>query len=109
MTVFPVYPPFILHLFERIEKSMSDEKKGQDERIKFYTSAPVIRYLKTVGIPKRTGEFKDMVASGSKVKLDSKEGSELIVSLRRVVFAKHPQQINITDDTNGKMIVSVAI
>jgi len=88
---------------------MSDEKKGQDERLKFYCSAPVISYLKTVGIPKRTGEFKDMVASGSKVKLDSKEGSELIASLRRVVFAKHPQQINITDHTNGKMIVSVAI
>jgi hypothetical protein len=26
-----------------------------------------------------------------------------------VVFAKHPQQINITDDTNGKMISSIAI
>jgi hypothetical protein len=50
-----------------------------------------------------------MVASGSKVKLESKEGTELIETLRRVVFAKHPQQINITDDTNGKMIVSVAI
>jgi hypothetical protein len=88
---------------------MSDEKKGQDTRAKFYNSDSVIRYLKTVGIPKRTGEFKDMVASGSKVKLESKEGTELIETLRRVVFAKHPQQINITDDTNGKMIVSVAI
>ena len=88
---------------------MSDEKKGQDTRTKFYNSDSVIRYLKTVGIPKRTGEFKDMVASGSKVKLESKEGSELIETLRRVVFAKHPQQINITDDTNGKMIVSVEI
>jgi len=88
---------------------LSDEKKGQDERHKFYNSAPVVRYLKTVGIPKRTGEFKDMVSSGSKVKLDSKEGSELIATLGNVVFAKHPQQINITDNTNGKMIVSVEI
>jgi hypothetical protein len=88
---------------------MGDEKKGQDARAKFYNSASTIRYIKTVGIPKRTGEFRDMVAAGSNVKLESKEGSDLIETLRRVVFAKHPQQINITDDTNGKMIVSVAI
>ncbi len=88
---------------------MEDEKKGQDARLKFYGSDAVVRYIKTVGIPKRTGEFRDMVGSGSKVKLDSKEGSDLIVTLRRVVFAKHPQQINITDDTNGKVIASIAI
>jgi len=88
---------------------MGDEKKGQEARLKFYNSSNVVRYLKTVGIPKRTGEFRDMVASGSTLKLDSKEGSDFIVSMRRVVFAKHPQQINITDDTNGKMIASIAI
>jgi hypothetical protein len=88
---------------------MGDEKKGQDARLKFYGSDSVVRYIKTVGIPKRTGEFKDMVAAGSAVKLDSKEGSELIETLGRVVFAKHPQQINITDDTNGRIIASIAI
>jgi len=88
---------------------MSDEKKGQDARAKFYTSASVTRYIKTVGIPKRTGEFRAMVASESSVKLDSKEGLALIETLGRVVFAKHPQQINVTDDTNGKMISSIAI
>jgi hypothetical protein len=88
---------------------MGDEKKGQEARLKFYGSDAVVRYLKTVGIPKRTGEFRDMVASGSTLKLDSKEGADFVVSMRRVVFAKHPQQINITDDTNGKMIASIAI
>jgi hypothetical protein len=88
---------------------MSDEKKGQDARLKFYNTSSVIRYIKTSGIPKRTGEFRDMVASGSTVKLDGKEGSDLVATLRRVVFAKHPQQINITDDTNGKIIVSIEI
>ena len=88
---------------------MSDEKKGQDARIKFYTSAATTRYIKTVGVPKRTGEFRAMVAAGSNVKLDSKEGADLIVTLGRVVFATHPQQINITDDTNGKMISSIAV
>ena len=88
---------------------MSDEKKGQDARLKFYGSDGVVRYLKTVGIPKRTGEFRDMVAAGSTLKLDSKEGQDFVVSMRRVVFAKHPQQINVTDDTNGKMIASIAV
>jgi 3-dehydroquinate synthase class II len=88
---------------------MGDEKKGQDARVKFYNSGPVIRYLKTAGIPKRTGEFRAMVAAGSNVKLEDKEGLELIETLGRVVFAKHPQQINVSDDTNGKIIVSVAI
>jgi hypothetical protein len=88
---------------------MGDEKKGQDARLKFYTSSAATRYIKTVGIPKRTGEFRAMVASGSNVKLDSKEGVELIETLGRVVFAKHPQQVNITDDTNGKVIASIPI
>ena len=88
---------------------MSDEKKGQDTRSKFYNSPETVRYLKTVGVPKRTGEFRDMVAASSSVKLDSKEGKDLIETLGQVVFAKHPQQINVTDDTNGRMIVSVAI
>ena len=71
---------------------MSDEKKGQDARIKFNNDSATVRYIKGAGIPKRTGEFRDMVAAGSKVKLDSKEGTELIETLGRVVFAKHPQR-----------------
>jgi hypothetical protein len=88
---------------------MSDEKKGQETRLKFYSSDATKGYIKTVGIPKRTGEFRAMVASGSSVKLDSKEGADLIATLGRVSFARHPQQINITDDTNGQMISSIAI
>jgi len=88
---------------------MSNEKKEQDARLKFYTSSAAIRYIKTVGVPKRTGEFRAMVAAGSAVKLDSKEGADLIETLGRVVFARHPQQINITDDTNGKLISSIAV
>ena len=74
---------------------MSDEKKGQDARAKFYNTDSVIRYLKTVGIPKRTGEFKDMVASGTKVKLESK---------REV---KHPEEgatsLQIVEEEEGQV------
>ena len=60
---------------------MGDEKKGQDVRVKFYNSSAAIAYIKGVGVPKRTGEFKAMVASGSNVKLDSKEGKEVLETL----------------------------
>jgi hypothetical protein len=88
---------------------MSEEKKAQDARAKFYSTDSVIRHIKAVGIPKRTGEFKEMVAAGTQVKLESKEGKDLLVNLRRVSFAKHPQQINISDDVSGKILASIEI
>jgi hypothetical protein len=88
---------------------MNNEKEGQDARMEFYGNSSVVKYIKTIGIPKRTGEFRDMVASGSTLDLHSKEGLDLIETLGCVVFAKHPQQINITDNTNGKMIASITI
>ena len=88
---------------------MSSEKKGQDARLKFYSGAAAMRHIKSIGIPKRTGEFRAMVAAGSDVKLDTKEGAELVETLRLVVFARHPQQINITDDTNGQIIASIPV
>jgi hypothetical protein len=86
---------------------MSEEKKGQEARAAFYAKSSVVKYIKTVGIPTRTGLFRDMVASGSDIDLTSKAGLALIETLGRVVFAKHPQQINITDKTSGSLIVSI--
>lgn len=88
---------------------MNNEEKGRDVRATFYGQSSVVKYIKTAGIPKRTGEFRDMVASGSDVDLKSKEGLDLVEMLGRVVFAKHPQQINITDNTNGSIIASIQI
>ena len=87
---------------------MNTEKEDQDTRHEFYGKSAVVAYIKTTGIPKRTGEFRDMVAAGSPLDMGSKEGLDLIEVLGHVVFAKHPQQINITDETSGKMIVSIA-
>jgi hypothetical protein len=88
---------------------MSEEKKGRDVRAAFYQKSSVATYIKTIGVPRRTGEFRDMVASGSDVDLKSREGIALIDTLGRVVFAKHPQQINITDNTDGRIITSIQI
>ena len=88
---------------------MSSEKAGEDARMEFYRSSAVANYIKMVGIPKRTGQFRDMVASGSKLDLKSVEGLALIRTLGMVRFATHPQQINITDSITGKMITTIAI
>ncbi|MDA4128791.1 MAG: hypothetical protein OK422_05015 [Thaumarchaeota archaeon] len=86
---------------------MASEKEEQDTRSKFYNSPSVAKYIKTDGVPKTRRAFRDMVASGSSEDLDSDKGRELIASLGKVVFMKHPQQINIMDKSNGKIIVSI--
>jgi hypothetical protein len=87
--------------------AMINEKEEQDTRSKFYNTQSVAKYIKTAGIPKTRGAFRDMVASGSSEDLDSKTGLELIACLGKVVFMKHSQQINIMDKSNGKIIVSI--
>ncbi len=86
---------------------MPNEKEEQDTRSKFYNSQSVVKYIKTAGTPKTRSAFKDMVASGSSEDLDSKKGLELIACLGKVVFMKHPQQINIMDRSNLKIIASI--
>ena len=86
---------------------MTNEKEKQDMRAKFYTSQSVLRYINANGVPKSKHAFRDMVASGTSEKLDSKKGRELIATLGQVVFFRHPQQINVMDKSNGNMIASI--
>ncbi len=86
---------------------MINEKEEQDTRSKFYNSQSVSKYIKTAGIPKTRGAFRNMVASGSPEDLNSKKGLELIACLGKVVFMKHPQQLNIMDKSNLKIIASI--
>jgi len=86
---------------------MRDEKKGHDARPKFYNTGSVVRHIKIFGIPRRTGLLREMVATGSAVKLATKEGSDLIETLGHVMFVKHPRQIAITDSTNGELIATI--
>ncbi len=86
---------------------MTGEKKDQEIRAKFYTSQSVARYINVNGVPKSKKAFKDMVEAGSPEKLDDKKGLELIASLGEVVFFKHPQQINVMDKSNLKIIASI--
>ena len=98
--------PFIVRC-QLTKDSMENEKEEQDVRSKFYNSQSVVKYIKTAGTPKTKGAWKEMVASGSSEDLDSEKGLELIACLGKVVFMKHPQQINIMDKSNGKIIATI--
>jgi hypothetical protein len=87
---------------------VSNEKSDQQTRQEFYCSSLVKQHIKTEGVPTTVGSFRDMVASGSGLDLDSSEGSNLMKILKFVTFSKHPQQINIMDKSSGVTIVSIA-
>jgi hypothetical protein len=88
---------------------VSNEKSEQQTRREFYCNSLVKQHIKREGVPRTVGSFRDMVASGSRVNLDSSEGSNLMETLRRVTFSTHPEQINVMDKSNGVTIVSIAI
>ena len=86
---------------------MAQEKEDQDIRSKFYNNQSVAKHIKTYGVPKSRGAWRDMITSGSSEDLDSEKGLELTACLGKVVFMKHPQQINILDKSNGKIIATI--
>jgi hypothetical protein len=87
---------------------VTNEKSEEQTRKEFYTNSEVKQHIKTEGVPTTVGSFRQMVASGSGLNLDSSEGSNLIETLGRVTFSKHPQQINVMDKSSGQTIVSIA-
>ena len=86
---------------------MENEKSDQDTRSKFYNSQSVVKHIKTHGVPKSRGAWRDMFVSAGSEDLDGEKGHELMVCLSKVTFMKHPQQINIVDKTNGEIIATI--
>ena len=86
---------------------MAKEIEDQDTRSKFYNSRSVVKYIKTHGVPNSRVAWRDMIASGGSEDLDSEKGLELIACLSKVVFMKHPQQINIMDKSSGEIIATI--
>ena len=86
---------------------MSDQAKDQETRANFYGSKSLAKYIKSYGAPRSRDAWRAMVASSSSEDLDSERGIELIACLKQVTFFTHPQQVNIMDKSNGKLIVSI--
>lgn len=98
--------PLFIVRYHLTKDGMTNEKEDQDTRSKFYNNPSVAKYIKTAGRPRTKRALRDMVALGSSEDLDSNKGLELMVCLDKVVFMKHPQQINIMDKSNGRIIAS---
>lgn len=87
---------------------MARENSDQEMRAEFYGSESLAKYIKVHGVPNSRLAFRAMVASGSSEDLDGEKGVALIACLGQVVFFRHPQQINIMDKGNGKLIALIA-
>jgi hypothetical protein len=71
-------------------------------RKEFYNRPAVAKFLSKRGVPKSKKAMIELFSTG-----DSKVDQESIDCLKQVAFVVHPQQINIRDLTNMKMIVSI--
>jgi hypothetical protein len=92
----------------RSEKQMYSEKELKDilRRSNFYKKQEVAKFLLTHGVPRNKGAMLKLLSFD-----DDEEGprdaTESSDCLRGVTFAVHPQQINIWDKSNGRMIISI--
>ncbi|MDG6998306.1 MAG: hypothetical protein JRN15_04235 [Nitrososphaerota archaeon] len=72
------------------------------KRKQFYNRPDVAKFLSKHGVPKNKKAMNELLSTGN-----SKTDQELVDCLSHVVFAVHPQQINIRDLANGEIIVSI--
>ena len=86
---------------------MSFKKQECERRVKFYTSREVVRYLSKNGVPKSRRASKGLIAIGTTGSLDGEVSQEMMDCLSYVNFEVHPQQINVRDKANGKIIASI--
>ena len=87
---------------------MTSETEDQTTRAKFYGSGLLASYVKAKGVPKSKRAFGEMVSSNTSEDLEGEKGVKLTAILNEVVFFKHPQQVNIMDKSNGKLIAQIA-
>ncbi len=85
-----------------------DVETGIRERKKFYNDPEVVKLISRDGVPKTKKAMTAVISAGTSGKPDSPVDPELFDCLGFVVFAVHPQQINIRDKTTGKIIAVIA-
>lgn len=83
-----------------------DSQEAIQHRKDFYTSSNVDTLLKKSGVPKSKSALQELVAIGLGKNLEEIDGDAL-QTYGHVYFQVHPQQINIRDKANGKLIVSI--
>ena len=86
---------------------MSSKEQEFERRAKFYTSREVANHLAKNGVPKSRRATKALIVVGTTGSIDGEVSQEIIDSLSYVNFEVHPQQINIRDKANGKIITLI--
>lgn len=82
--------------------SMSKSQEEIERRSSFYRSEEVKKFLKKNGVPKSKSQMRALIETRY-----PNADSETIESVGYVHFDVHPQQINIRDKENDKLIISV--
>ena len=83
-----------------------DSQEAIDRRKEFYNSQSVDDFLKKHGVPKSEHAMRSLIAMGLG-KNDREVDGGVAGILEHVYFQVHPQQINIKDKANGRLIVSI--
>jgi hypothetical protein len=85
---------------------LSKTEDDIQQRKQFYTNPDVARHISRDGIPKTKEAMNTLISAGG-MGLGTKVDLDLFNCLSFVVFAVHPQQINIRDKSNGKIITTI--
>ena len=78
------------------------------QRAKFYAAPDVVRIITSRGIPKSRKEWEAMMLDDRVAQLGSGTTQARIECMSFVSFAVHPQQINVRDKANGKIIAIIS-
>lgn len=86
---------------------MATIEEDVQRRKDFYNKPEVTKYLCKEGVPKTKSAMSALMLAGGYSKEDSIIDSVSFKCLNGVLFAVHPQQINIRDKINGMIIASL--
>ena len=86
---------------------MSTTEDNIQRRTKFYNRPDVAKFLSKEGIPNSKKSMCALMIAGGSSVTESIAGSPSFDCLNYVVFAVHPQQINISDKANGMIIATI--
>jgi urease alpha subunit len=79
------------------------------QRAKFYNEPGIARMISKNGVPKSRKAIEIIVSESTEVKSGASAITQkLIDCMNFVTFIVHPQQINIRDKANGKIIAVIA-
>jgi hypothetical protein len=77
-------------------------------RAKFYNEPDVAKMISKHGIPRSKKAWEMMISEDSIAKLGSGTTQARIDCVSFVSFTVHPQQINVRDKANGKVIAVIS-